>query len=235
MWFAGPARLVPEAGRPRVQRLGFSLKPGMRVGLYGGSFNPAHEGHAHVAETAQKALGLDRVIWLVSPQNPLKASHDTEPLAARMAGASGRARGPGMIVSDAEARIGSQFTIDTIRVLKARFPGVRFVWIMGADSLAGFHRWKGWTQIMRELPVAVVSRPWAAMRARLSPAARRFAHARRPAREARLLPDMPAPAWVFLRGRFNFASSTAIRERQRRTLGTDSPGTGRDNRGTLIR
>lgn len=225
MWFAGPARLVPEAGRPRTLRLGFDLKPGMRVGLYGGSFNPVHDGHVHVAETALKNLRLDRVIWLVSPQNPLKSRHHTAPLAQRMAGVRARARGPAMIVSDAETRIGSQYTIDTVRVLKARFPGVRFVWIMGADSLAGFHGWRGWTQIMRELPVAVVSRPWAALKARTSPAARRFAHFRRPAREAPLLAEMTAPAWVYLRGPFNFASSTAIRDRQRGTPGTDIPGT----------
>ena len=129
----------------------------MRVGLFGGSFNPAHEGHAHVAETAMRRLELDRVIWLVSPQNPLKSSHETKPVAERMAQARRWARGSGMIVSDAETRLGSQYTIDTLRVLKARFPGVKFVWVMGADSLAGFHRWRGWTQIMREVPVAVIS------------------------------------------------------------------------------
>lgn len=217
MWFAGPARHVPEAGRPGTLRLGFDLKPGMRVGLYGGSFNPVHDGHVHVAETALKNLRLDRVIWLVSPQNPLKSRHETAPLAERMAGVSARARGSAMIISDAETRIGSQYTIDTVRVLRARFPGVHFVWIMGADSLASFHCWRGWTQIMRELPVAVVSRPWAALKARTSPTARRFSHHRRPAREGPLLATMPAPAWVFLRGPFNFASSTAIRDRQRRT------------------
>ena len=225
MWFAGPARLVPKAGRPRVQRLGFDLKPGMRVGLYGGSFNPVHDGHVHVAETALKNLRLDRVIWLVSPQNPLKTRHETAPLVERMAGVRARAGGPAMIVSDAETRIGSQYTIDTVRVLRARFPGVHFVWIMGADSLAGFHGWRGWTQIMRELPVAIVSRPWAALKARTSPAAKRFAHYRRPAREGPLLAAMKAPAWVYLRGPFNFASSTAIRDRQRGTPGTDTPGT----------
>src|SRR5471032_3332887 len=126
MWFAGPARRVPAAGRPRVLRLGFDLKPGMRVGLFGGSFNPAHDGHAHVAETALRRLRLDKVIWLVSPQNPLKSSAETASLKKRMKSARSHAGGPGMIVSDAETRIGSQYTIDTLRVLKARFPGVRF-------------------------------------------------------------------------------------------------------------
>ena len=213
MWFAGPARRVPEAGRPATLRLGFTLTRGMRVGLYGGSFNPVHQGHAHVAETARKRLKLDRVIWLVSPQNPLKSSHETASLAERMAGVRKVARGRAMIVSDAETAIGSTYTIDTLRVLKARFPGVKFVWIMGADSLASFHRWRGWTQIMGGAPVAVVSRPWISLKSRFSPAARRFAHARRPASQAPILAGTKPPRWVFLTGPLNFLSSTALRER----------------------
>lgn len=215
MWFAGRAPRRPAAGRPQGLRLGFSLQPGMRVGLFGGSFNPAHEGHAHVAETARRRLKLDRVIWLVSPQNPLKPTHETARLADRMASARRYATGPGMIVSDAETRLGSQYTIDTVRALKARFPGVKFVWIMGADSLATFHRWRGWTQIMREVPVAVVSRPWISLRSRFSPAARRFARFRRPSAQAAGLPGSKPPAWVFLRGPLHFHSSTALRERMR--------------------
>lgn len=213
--FGGPVRATLKSGAASL-RPGFHLQPGMRVGLYGGSFNPAHDGHAHVAETARKRLGLDRVIWLVSPQNPLKSSRDTAPLAERMAGVRRQARDRGMVVSDVESRMGSQYTIDTVRALKARFPGVNFVWIMGADSLATFHRWRGWTQIMRELPVAVISRPWASLRSRFSPTARRFAFARRPAAQAALLPDEAAPAWVYLHGPLNFASSTALREGRRK-------------------
>jgi nicotinate-nucleotide adenylyltransferase len=215
VWFAGAARRRPKEGRPAALRLGFDLQPGMRVGVYGGSFNPAHQGHAHVAETARRRLGLDRVIWLVSPQNPLKPSHETAGLAERMAGARRVARGRSMIVSDAETRFGSQYTIDTLRALKARFPGVDFVWIMGADSLATFHRWRGWTQIMAEVPVAVVSRPWISLKSRFSPAARRFAHARVPAQQARLVPGADPPRWVFLTGPLNFQSSTTLRERMR--------------------
>lgn len=214
MWFAGPARRAPVAGRPAALRLGFDLKPGMRVGLYGGSFNPAHEGHAHVAGTARRRLGLDRVIWLVSPQNPLKSGHETAALADRMASARHFARGRDMIVSDAESRFGSQYTVDVVRSLKARFPGVQFVWIMGADSLASFHRWRGWTQIMAEVPVAVVSRPWISLRSRSSPAARRFARARAPIQQAKLLPGTSPPRWVFLTGPLNFQSSTLLRSRQ---------------------
>lgn len=217
MWFAGPARRLPAAGRPGALRLGFHLEPGMRVGLFGGSFNPAHEGHAHVAETARRRLGLDLVVWLVSPQNPLKSTHETAPLATRMAGAQAFARQRGMAVSDAETRLGSRYTIDTVRALKARFPGVDFVWIMGADSLASFHRWRGWTQIMAETPVAVVSRPWISLKSRTSPAAKRFARHRIASAQARRLPGLAPPAWVFLRGPLNFQSSTALRERMRPT------------------
>jgi nicotinate-nucleotide adenylyltransferase len=188
----------------------------MKVGLYGGSFNPAHEGHAHVAETAKRRLGLDRVIWLVSPQNPLKGRHETAGLAERMAGARALAKGPGMVVSDVETALGSAYTIDTIRALKRRFPSVKFVWIMGADSLASFHRWRGWTQIMGEAPVAVVSRPWISLKSRFSPAAIRFARYRWPSTRALALAGSKPPAWVFLFGRFNFQSSTALRERLKR-------------------
>ena len=215
MWGAGQVRRRAAGGRPGALRPGFALSRGMKVGLYGGSFNPAHQGHAHVAETARQRLGLDRVIWLVAPQNPLKSSAETQPLDARLAGVRAFARDRGMIVSDVETRLGTRYTLDTVLALKARFPGVRFVWIMGADSLAGFHRWRGWTQIMRALPVAVVSRPWISLKSRSSPAARRFAAARIPFGRAKSLADHPAPAWVFLYGPLNFQSSTALRERMR--------------------
>ena len=211
MWFAGPARRRPVAGRPRMLRLGFDLRPGMRVGLFGGSFNPAHEGHAHVAETALRRLRLQRLIWLVSPQNPLKPTHETAAMTRRLRGALRYAQGPSMIVSDAETKIGSFYTIDTVRALKGRFPGVCFVWIMGADSLADFHRWRGWTQIMSETPVAVVARPHATLKSRFSPAARRFARARLPASAAPTLACRRPPAWVYLSAPLNFTSSTALR------------------------
>ena len=172
----------------------------MAVGLFGGSFNPAHDGHAHVAETALRRLGLDRVVWLVSPQNPLKDADESAPLAERIASARAAARlatsGPAMVVSDFESRAGTQWTIDTLRALTARHPGVRFVWLMGSDNLASFHRWRGWTDIMRMMPVAVIARPGSELDSRTAPAAARFAAARVPAARARLLPDLPAPAWT---------------------------------------
>lgn len=216
MWTAGPAPRKPPAGRPAALRPGFALSRGMRVGLYGGSFDPAHSGHAHVAETARRRLRLDRVIWLVSPQNPLKSGRAAAGLAGRLAAVRAVARGPGMVVSDLEARLGSAYTIDTVRALKIRFPGVRFVWIMGADSLAAFHRWRGWAGILQEVPVAVVSRPGTSLTSRFSPAARRFAGARR---AVATLAGAPPPAWAFLPGPFDFQSSTAIREHRARSPG----------------
>ncbi len=216
MWIAGAARRVPTAGRPSGLRLGFTLLPGMRVGLFGGSFNPAHDGHAHVAETALKRLQLDRVVWFVSPQNPLKPAEDSASLAVRMKGARQEARGPSMIVTNAESRIGSRYTIDLLRIMKVRFPGVKFVWIMGADNLDSLHSWRGWVNIMREMPVAVIARPGAEIKSRFSAAARRFAFAKVPSREARLLAGRAPPAWVYLRAPLNFTSSTALRARLRK-------------------
>ncbi len=211
---AGPA---PKARGPRPGALrdGLDLQPGMAVGLFGGSFNPAHDGHAHVAETAMRRLGLDRVIWLVSPQNPLKDARDSAPLAERMASARAAAAmaaaGRSMVVSDFETRAGTQWTVDTLRALTARHPGVRFVWLMGSDNLADFHRWRGWTDVMRLMPVAVIARPGGLLESRTAPAAARFADARVPSAQARLLPGMAAPAWTYLTAPLNHRSSTAIR------------------------
>jgi nicotinate-nucleotide adenylyltransferase len=218
MWAAGAAKRLPASGRPAVLRPGFSLAPGLRVGLFGGSFNPAHDGHAHVAETAMTRLRLDRVIWLVSPQNPLKSSAETASLNSRMASARDQAHGPRMIVSDAETRIGSQYTIDTLRALKARFPGVKFVWIMGADNLSNLHRWRGWREIMLEVPVAVIARPGSEVRSRFAPAARRFRSSQLACSAASTLADRRPPAWVYLHAPLNFTSSTALRARLRSAL-----------------
>ena len=204
-----------QGPRPGALRDGLDLQPGMAVGLFGGSFNPAHDGHAHVAETAMRRLGLDRVVWLVSPQNPLKDARDSAPLAERMASAQAAAAlaasGPSMIVSDFETRAGTQWTVDTLRALTARHPGVRFVWLMGSDNLASFHRWRGWTDIMRTMPMAVIARPESLHHSRTAPAAARFASARVPTSQARLLPGMEAPAWTWLTAPLNPRSSTALR------------------------
>lgn len=211
---AGPA---PQASGPRPGGLrdGLSLSAGMKVGLFGGSFNPAHDGHAHVAETAIQRMDLDRVIWLVSPQNPLKDTRETAPLADRMASAASFAKGPQMTVSDFETRAGTSWTVDTLRALKRRYPGVRFVWLMGSDNLENFHRWRGWTDIMRMMPVAVIARPGSLLESRAAPAARRFAGQRVSSNEARLLPMMDAPAWTYLTAPLNPSSSTALRAAKR--------------------
>ncbi len=210
MWTAGPAPSPSGGIRHGALDLRLGLQAGMRVGLFGGSFDPAHGGHAHAAETALRRLGLDRVIWLVSPGNPLKPRAPAG-LERRMASAQRLARGPRMVVSDGESRLGVRYTIDTVRALKARYPGVRFVWIMGADGLKDLHRWRGWTQLMGEIPMAIVARPGEAVRSRLAPAAGRYAHARLPAGAAMRLPDSRPPAWAFLTAPWNYASSTALR------------------------
>jgi len=209
MWLAGPAPMRPAVPSGAL-RSGFHLERGMTVGLFGGSFNPAHEGHRHVAETARQKLGLDRVLWLVSPQNPLKPTTETAPLAERMASVR-PFTGHGDIISDFETRIHATYTLDTLRALRARYPGVHFVWIMGGDSLVGFHRWRGWVQLMRMAPIAIVSRPGALMKARFSPATQRFARYRIDERAARTLPFRQAPAWAYIKGPLHGHSSSALR------------------------
>ena len=210
MFQAGPAPFKPAVAHGAL-RDGLNLSAGMRVGLFGGSFNPPHSGHLHVAETARIRLGLDRVIWLVSPQNPLKSARDTAPLAQRMAWVRDLARGPDMVVSDFETRAGLWWTVDTLRLLKVRHPGVKFVWVMGSDNLAGFHHWKGWTDIARLMPMAVVARPGSILGSRFAPTSTFFADRRVPASRAPVLAEMEAPAWVYLTAPLNPQSSTAIR------------------------
>ncbi len=199
-------------------RSGLSFSPGMRVGLYGGSFDPPHAGHAHVARTALRRLNLDRVVWLVSPQNPLKAAPPANGWSSRLLHVEHHAWGPSMLVSDFEGRVAARYTIETIRALKFRFRGVHFVWIMGADGLAAFHRWRDWTSIMREIPIAVVARPHVGLKSRFSPAARRFARARRPLSAASRLAVARPPAWVYLDAPLSGASSTAIRAGRRSSV-----------------
>lgn len=161
--------------------------PGMKIGLFGGSFDPAHEGHAHVAETALKRLGLDRVWWLVSPQNPLKVKSSS--IAERLASARRQAHGAKMVVTDLEQRLDCAYTYQTLRALKRLYPGVRFTLIMGADNLANFRMWRNRREVAAALPVTVVSRPGAGPRLRLA-----------------------APAnWTYLNARHHPQSSTALR------------------------
>ncbi|MGJ0508623.1 MAG: nicotinate-nucleotide adenylyltransferase [Methylocystis sp.] len=183
----------------------------MRIGLFGGSFNPPHEGHLLASRLALTRLGLDRVWWLVTPGNPLKDTRRLPPLAARMDAARRLARDPRIVVTGLEAGIGARYTADTLKYLRARCLGVRFVWIMGGDNLLQFHRWRDWEEIMRAMPIAIVDRPGAALRAASAKAVQRFAWARLDEREARLLCDAAPPAFAYLHGPRSAASSTALR------------------------
>jgi nicotinate-nucleotide adenylyltransferase len=184
---------------------------GRRIGLLGGSFNPAHPGHRHISLVALERLRLDAVWWLVSPQNPLKPVAGMAPYAERLAAARRMARHPRIKVSELESRLGTRYTADTVRALKARFPGVTFVWLMGADNLAQIVAWQNWQQIFTELSIAIFDRPSYSFKALAGKAASRFGKARLRQRAAGLLARRRPPAWVFLHCRLHPASATAIR------------------------
>ena len=182
-----------------------------RVGLLGGSFNPAHAGHRHVAELARRRLGLDQVWLVVSPGNPLKPERGMAPLSLRLASARGVADGRRVVASAIESRLGTRFTIDTLRLLRRRFPRVAFVWIAGADIFVQLPRWRGWREIVRRVPFAVLPRPGYNHRALAGRAASVLRHARWPARAAAVLARRSPPAWVFLTAPQHAASASAIR------------------------
>lgn len=186
--------------------------PGQRIGLLGGSFDPAHRGHVHITLWALRTFRLDQVWWVLTPGNPLKARGPAG-LEARMAAGRAIIRHPRVKITDIEARLGCRYTADTLDRLTARYPGVRFVWLMGADNLAGFHRWERWEWIMAHFPVGVLARPGEQLRAGLAPALRRFGRARLAQHEAAVLADGDAPRWVLLTGAMAPESSSAIRAR----------------------
>ena len=181
----------------------------LAVGLLGGSFNPAHEGHLHISREALKRLHLDQVWWLVSPQNPLKPVSGMASLDVRLASADRVAQHPAIRVSDIELRLGTRYTIDTVRALRRRFPGYRFVWLIGADNLLQFPRWRRWSETAETLPIAVFARGRVTYRALAGPMARRYASAR--VRDPRSLARHAPPAWSFLFTSLHPASSTALR------------------------
>ena len=176
------------------------VSDGLRIGLLGGSFDPAHGGHLYVSETARKALKLDYVWWLVTPGNPLK--HEPAPLDVRVTRARLVARSPHILVTDIEARLHTRYTIDTARALLRRFPHVRFVWLMGSDNLVSFSRWRRWQQIAALLPIAVVRRPGSVLASLHAPLTRRVGVARHLG---------PAPSLVMLDGARSLESSTELR------------------------
>ncbi|MGJ8621203.1 MAG: nicotinate-nucleotide adenylyltransferase [Yoonia sp.] len=187
-------------------------RSGQIVGLLGGSFDPPHAGHVHISRAALKRFGLDQLWWLVSPGNPLKANGPA-PIAERMRAARAIMQHPRVTVTDLEVGLGTRYTAQTIAALQQRYPGVRFVWLMGADNLAQFHRWQDWRWIMDNVAIGVMARPGDRISARLSLAAKVYAKARVSGRAAHVLGQMEAPAWSFVNLPMSDHSSTAIRAR----------------------
>jgi nicotinate-nucleotide adenylyltransferase len=186
--------------------------PGLRIGLFGGSFNPPHDGHRLVTLTALRRLKLDRIWWIVTPGNPLKDTRGLPPQAERMAAARQLMHEPMVDITGFEAGIGTRYTLDTLKHLKRRCPAVRFVWIMGADNLMQFHRWQGWREIAMLMPIAVVDRPGATLKATASRSAQALNHRRLPEGAAAALAGL-SRRWVFIHGPRSMLSSTALRRR----------------------
>ncbi|MBB3020437.1 nicotinate-nucleotide adenylyltransferase [Microvirga lupini] len=212
--------MKPAASRFRIRPSGLTrlprVAPGMRIGLYGGSFNPAHAGHRHVSQMALKRLGLDRIWWIVTPGNPLKDTGELATTAMRVEEAQTVADHPRIDVTAFEEEIGARYTVDTLSYLRRRYPNVRFVWIMGADNLASFHRWRGWRRIARMMPIAIIDRPGWTLKAARSRSALALSRARINEADARALARLKPPAWTFLHGPRSHLSSTELR-RLRRT------------------
>ena len=185
-------------------------RAGQTIGLLGGSFDPPHAGHAHITREALKRFGLARIWWLVSPGNPLKAAGPA-PMARRLAAARKVMAHPRVKITDIEARIGTRYSAETIARLQALYPGVRFVWLMGADNLATFHHWENWREIFARVPLGVLARPGQRISARMSVAAAEYARYRLSGRAARLLPGHATPVWCFVNVPMRAISSSAIR------------------------
>ncbi|MCB1451642.1 MAG: nicotinate-nucleotide adenylyltransferase [Nitratireductor sp.] len=186
-------------------------EPGMAIGLFGGSFNPPHEGHVHVSELALLRGRLDRIWWIVTPGNPLKDHSELAPLADRLEQCTAIARNPAFEITAFEARFNIRYTADTLAILVKRFPRIRFVWIMGADNLAGFHRWQNWRRIATMMPILVIDRPGSTLSVRSAPAALALSRYRIREADTGRIADMRPPAWAFVHGPRNSLSSTAIR------------------------
>ena len=191
------------------------VEKGMQVGLFGGSFNPPHAGHALVCEIALRRLGLDQIWWIVTPGNPLKSGRELAPLAERIALSRKVAPGPRIKVTAFEARHRVRYTADTLALVKARNPGVDFVWIMGADNLRDFHRWQRWRSIAMMMPIAVIDRPGATLSFLSATMAKTFASARVDESDAPRLARMRPPAWTFIHGPRSSLSSTQLRAARR--------------------
>jgi nicotinate-nucleotide adenylyltransferase len=197
-----PAALMPrQSGR-------------LRIGLLGGSFNPPHAGHRLISQTALERLGLDAVWWLVTPGNPLKDVSTLPSLAMRMSACTRIKADPRIMPVAVEAALGTLFTSDTLAALSSRWPQIHFVWLMGADNLAQFHKWRDWQNIARTMPIAVLDRPGATHRALRAPAAIALNRYRLPEASAKALVTARSPAWMFLHGERSSLSSTLLRTRK---------------------
>jgi nicotinate-nucleotide adenylyltransferase len=195
---SGPIRLPPHA-------------PGLRIGLFGGTFDPPHAAHRAACLLAMRRLNLDRIWWMVTPGNPLKDTRGLTSLADRIAAAKTLAHHPRIDVTGVEAAMHTRYTYDTVATLVKRCPGVHFVWIMGADNLRSFHRWQKWRAIADLVPIAVVDRVGPSLYATAATAGQALARFRIPEEAARSLPGRKPPAWVFLHGLKSPLSSTALR------------------------
>jgi len=221
-WREGPRFEIMSGESPslrpvatRFDRRGRPVLPaharGMRIGLFGGTFDPPHAAHRAACLLALRRIGLDRVWWLVTPGNPLKDTHGLAPLDERLAAARKLARHARIDVTDIEADLGTTYTFATITYLIRRCPGVHFVWIMGADNLRSFHRWQRWRDIARLVPIAVIDRLGPSLYSAAGAAGQALAWARLPESAARTLPQRRPPAWIYLHGLKSPLSSTALR------------------------
>lgn len=208
-----PGALPPLPGAARLR--------GLRIGLLGGSFNPAHEGHLHISLEALKRLDLDRVWWLVSPQNPLKSRKGMVPLGERLLRARRLARHPRILVTALERRLGTVYTADTLARLQARAPGVRFVWLMGADSLLTLPRWHHWHDVPASVPLVIFDRERYAHRSLAGVFTSRYRHDRVPVGARKSIATSTTPAWTFIALRRHPQSATAIRARPASSSGAN--------------
>jgi nicotinate-nucleotide adenylyltransferase len=208
------ANVVPKrVPADMTSALTIQAPPGRRIGLLGGSFNPAHEGHIHISELALKVLKLDEIWWLVTPQNPLKPEHGMGALEDRLASAGKLATGHAITATDIEVQLGTRYTADTLAALKQKFEGVNFVWLMGADNLIQVDQWARWPEIFETVPVAVFARPEYSEAAENAKASRNLHKYRLESNRAEELAGMNPPAWIFLKTPENPTSATEIRAR----------------------
>ena len=202
---------VKKATPTIMNSLSSEISVGTHIGLLGGSFNPAHEGHVEISLLALERLCLDCIWWMVSPQNPLKPKKGMASLSERLSTAQNTADDPRISVTDIEIELGTLYTADTLLALRNHFSEIRFVWLMGADNLLEMHRWKKWSKIFYTVPVAVFARPNYSLPAEKAEATKRFAGYRMPILNAHLLAEKQPPAWVFFKQPLNPMSATKIR------------------------